>query len=61
MVLECARVLSGPGPDARDYDELVEVQRHLETTTSNNEYDGLKYGHERRDCKVTKSIPIIGY
>ena len=32
-------------PDGRGYAELVEVQRYLETTTSNNEHDGLKYVH----------------
>jgi hypothetical protein len=60
MVLECALISRGPSPDVRDYDELVEVQCHLETSTGNNEYDGLKYDHERRDCKVTISIPLTG-
>ena len=61
MVLECTRGSYRSSPDEGGDVELVEVQRHLETTTSNNEHDGLKYGHERRDCEVTKSILIIGY
>jgi len=60
VVLECPGGSCGRSPDAGSDVELVEVQRHLEITTSNNEHDGLKYGHERRDCEVTKSILIIG-
>lgn len=60
MVRQRPRSSRGLRSDGRGDAELVEVQRYLETTTSNNEHDGLKYGHKRRDCEVTKSVPIIG-
>jgi hypothetical protein len=49
MVLECAR-----GPcrlifDERGDEQPVEIQCHLEVTTSYNEYDGLEYGYKRRN------------
>ena len=60
MVRKRTRNFRRSSSDGRGNVQLVEVQRYLETATSNNEHDGLKYGDKRRDCEVTKSVPIIG-